>query len=144
MADIAFNLSAFRAQFTSFSDAAKYPDLSLTSWFDTGANYISADDYGDLTVAQRTLALNFMTAHLLALNDIILTGDTPGLVQNATIDKVSVTMTPPPLKNQWQHWLCLTPYGQQLLALLQSMSVGGFFVGGRPEVSAFRRAGGFR
>ncbi|OWK47571.1 hypothetical protein FRUB_01270 [Fimbriiglobus ruber] len=40
----------------------------------------------------------------------------------ATIDKISVTLEPPPAPNAWQYWLQSSPYGQQLLALLQVVS----------------------
>lgn len=64
------------------------------------------------------------------------------MVNSATEGSVSVGMTPPPAKNMWQWWLATTPYGVQLMALLQSLTVGGFIVGGAPELGAFRRVGG--
>ena len=68
-----------------------------------------------------------MTAHLLALSVMIASGNTPGVMVAATIDKISITLEPPPAPNAWQYWLQTTPYGQQLLALLQVASVGGFY-----------------
>ena len=75
-----------------------------------------------------TLALNFMTAHLVYLNQIANSGQNTALMQGATIDKVSVQLTPPPEAGQWQWWLNQSPYGQSLLALLQVASVGGFYI----------------
>jgi hypothetical protein len=43
-----------------------------------------------------------------------------------------------PLKNQWGWWMQISGYGQQLWALLQVKSVGGFYIGGTPTMSAFR------
>jgi hypothetical protein len=64
-------------------------------------------------------------------------------VSGASVDKVSVTLTPPPVKSQWQWWMSLTPRGAQLLALLKSKAAGGLYVGGLPaERAAFRKAGG--
>lgn len=83
-----------------------------------------------------------MTAHLTALSDLAAQSQTPGYEQSATIDKVSVSLTPPPNKNQWQFWLNTTPYGMQLLALLQSKSAGGFYIGGLPETAAFKKVAG--
>lgn len=139
---ITFNVTAFRAMFPAFANAITYPDLRLQSYWDMGTCYISDLDYGWLQGACRTSALNLMCAHLVALSDIIASGETPGLVNSAGTDKVSVSLTPPPVKNQWQWWLNLTPYGAQLLALLTMQSAGGFYIGGLPEKSAFRKVGG--
>jgi hypothetical protein len=51
-------------------------------------------------------------------------------------------MQPPPETNQWQWWLSLSPWGQQLLALLLVKSAGGFYIGGFPERQGFRKAYG--
>jgi hypothetical protein len=111
----------------------------------TNSGYLmDNDDVGfcALSGQARYWGLNLMTAHLTALSVIIAGGQVPGLVQTATIDKVNVSLTPPPLKTQYQWWLSLTPYGQQLFALLQVSSVGGYWIGGLPEVAAFRKTGG--
>lgn len=63
-------------------------------------------------------------------------------MNSATIDKVTIGVTPPPFPNQWQWWLSTTVYGANLLALLQANSVGGFYIGGWPQTSSFRNAGG--
>lgn len=136
---IIFDPAAFRLAFPEF---ASLSDATLQAYFDAGTCYVSPQDYGWLSGACRARALDLMTAHLAKLAAIIATGTLPGLEQSASIDKISVTMTPPPLKNQWQWWLSLTPYGQQLLALLTARSVGGFYIGGLPERSAFRKVGG--
>jgi ABC-type dipeptide/oligopeptide/nickel transport system permease subunit len=143
MSTLTFDPTAFRALFPAFADPTAYPDALLTAYWDIAINYISPiDGYGWMQGAARQLALNYMTAHLLAINGIIANGQTPNIVNSATVDKVSVGLTPPPLPNQWQFWLGTTPYGQQLLALLQVFSVGGFYAGSLPELAAFRRVGG--
>lgn len=144
---ILYNDTNFRALFKAFSDPACYPESNIQLFWDTATAYI-CDQYGGcfvgrLRLPQQTLALNQMTAHLLYLNDAISSGNTTALVQGAGIDKVSVTLTPPPIANEWQYWLNLSPYGQQLLALLQVASVGGRYIGGAPELAAFRRVGGY-
>lgn len=131
--------------FPAFADANTfYPDVTLQAYWDTAILYITDQTAGSrlITEAKQARAINLMTAHLAALSQIIAKGNIPGLVESATIDKVSVTMTPPPAKTQWQWWLSLTPYGQQLYALLQISSVGGFYFGGVPEIGAIRRTGG--
>lgn len=150
MTTIVFDPAAFRTNplFSPFSNAVVYTDPLLNSWADIATGYISDQNGGSyvnqgMNLKQQTLALNLMVAHLLALStqigNVPSTPKTPGLKQAATIDKVSVTLTPPPIKNQWQWWLNLTPYGQQLLALLQVATAGGFFYGAFPVMPNFRR-----
>lgn len=145
MAAVTFDVAAFRAGYPAF--AANPPtDETLQVYFNNGTGYIN-NQYPQcqgMNVAQLTQALYLMTAHLAAIAAGIAVGDTPGQVQGATIDKVTVTMTPPPNPNQWQWWLGTTPYGAQLLALLQAVSAGGFYFGGRFENNAMRRGGGYR
>lgn len=83
-----------------------------------------------------------MTAHLMALSDMLLLGNNPAIVSQSTIDKESVTLVPPPAKSQFQWWLNTTAYGAQLAALLSVAAVGGTFAGGSPERSAFRKVRG--
>jgi len=145
MSSIAFDVAVFRAWFPQFANATTFPDLTLQTDFDLGTAYVSDSPCGRMPVAARTQALYLMTAHLAALDVIIsangYTGQ-PGIVEAATIDKVQVTLQPPPARGQWRWWLQLTPYGSRLVALLDAQSVGGFFVGGLPERAAFRKVGG--
>lgn len=143
MSDVyVFDIPQFRVDYPAFSNTVTYPDQILQNNFNNATCYISNEDYGWLAGDCRYQALTLMTAHLTALNDLVAAGQVPGLAQTATIDKISISLTPPPLKNQWQWWLSLTPYGQNLLALLQVNSVGGLYIGGLPETSAFRRFSG--
>lgn len=141
---ITFNAAAFRIAFPAFADPTAYPDNVLQVYWNTASLYISNQSYGCfcgfMSTDQRTQALNAMTAHLIAISAQIAAGDTPGIVTAATIDKVSVTIAEPPSNNTWQYWLNSTPYGQQVLALLQVAGVGGGYYGGSPEAWAFRRA----
>lgn len=129
---IQYNDATFRALFPAFSNAGTYPTPLIQLMWDNATAYISDVNggcyVGGFSLAQQTLALNQMTAHLLYLNTQIVAGNMGGIVTGATIDKVSVTLEPPPEVNQWQWWLNQSPYGQQVLALLQAVSVGGFFV----------------
>ncbi|CUJ80695.1 MULTISPECIES: DUF4054 domain-containing protein [Achromobacter] len=85
-----------------------------------------------------------ITAHLLQLRLNAESGNVgaPGALASATIDKVSVSFQAPPATDSWSHWLNLTPYGQQFLALSKSCAAGGLYVGGLPERAAFRNVGG--
>lgn len=148
---LTFDYTLFQQQFPMYANPVTYPESLLQNYWDISINYMSdVGNYGSLQGAMRQYAINLFVAHLLYLSFLIGTGNTntgsqvPGLMQAATIDKVSVTLTPPPVPNQFQWWLSLTPWGQSLLALLQMNSVGGFYIGGRGAVAAFGYQGGNR
>ena len=64
-----------------------------------------------------------------------------GAPTSATIGKISVSFAAPTSTSDWSHWLSITPYGQQFLALYRACNTAGY-VGGRPERSGFRVVGG--
>jgi hypothetical protein len=127
---IEFNVTEFRVAFPAFENTTTYPDDILQGWFDVASVYISTTDYGALTLLPRTRSLDLMTAHLAAMATTQAAGNTPGFVQSATIDKISVTLTPPKNQSDFLWWLNGTPYGAQLAALLTVHAVGGFYVPG--------------
>lgn len=139
---LTFDAAAFRVAYPQYSDETAYPTATLQAYWDSATCFISARNCGYLRGTCRTKAIWLMMVHLMTISALVLAGDTPGQVQSATIDKVSVGLTPPPIPNQWQWWLGTTPYGAQLLALLQVASAGGWFVGGMPEIQSLRKAGG--
>lgn len=142
MSAYSFDAVEFRALFPAFSNATTFPDSMLNMYWDIATNYIANDDYGALSGTSRGYAINLMGAHLTALSVVVAGGQVPGMMTGAKIDKINVTLTPPPIKSQYHWWLGLTPYGQQLLALLSVSVAPGFFIGGLPERSAFRKVGG--
>lgn len=143
MTTLVFNYSAFIALFPAYDNPNKYPQATLQAFWNNAINYISDNaSFGILTAPARQQAINLMTAHLVYISDLIAAGTVPYLMQNSTIDKITVGLTPPPLKNQWQWWLSVSPYGQQLLALLQVYAAGGFYIGGSPQIAAFGYQGG--
>lgn len=140
---LTFDVTAFRLLFPAFANASLFPDATLQMFWDSATCYISdVGNFGALQGKCRQYSINLMTAHLAQLSTIIAAGQVPGLMQSATIDKITVSLTPPPVANQFKWWLNLTAYGQQLLALLQIRSAGGFYYGGVPELAGFRRVGG--
>ena len=142
--EITLDLAAFRAGFPAFANVTTYPDATIEVFWNRGTGYVSSLNYGRLRDAARADALNLMAAHLLTLQDTVNAGEVAGIVTASSIDMISVTLKEPPAANQWQWFLNLTPYGQQLLALLTVRSSGGFYIGGLPERSGFRRVyGGF-
>lgn len=140
MAAIPLNIATFRATFPAFADESKYPDQMLEMYYAQAGCYIANDNnpYLYLRGDCLALALQLMLAHLLYLAGLVAAGTVPGLVIGATIDAISTTLQAPPEKSQWQWWLNLSAYGQQLLAILQIKGVGGMYIGGSPERAAFR------
>lgn len=142
MAVILFDVAQFRLAFPAFASETLYPDEVLQMYWDEGTCYVSDRDCGRLRGGCRRQALNLMVAHLATLSGIIELGVTPNVILSAGIDKISVSNMPPPVKSQFQMWLAGTPYGLRLWALLNVRSVGGFYVGGLPERSGFRKIAG--
>lgn len=144
MSTYEFDIPAFRVSYPAYANETVYPDETLQAFWDSATCYIRNLNWGRLRGDCRYKAITLMTAHLAYISGLITANQVPGLAQQATVGQVSVTLTPPPLKNQWQQWLCISPYGQQLLALLQVKSAGGFFTGGNLTRFGFRGpAGGF-
>src|SRR5690625_4262524 len=84
-----------------------------------------------------------MVAHMLQLRANAESGNAaPGAITSASIDKVSVSFAAPTSSSAWSHWLNLTPFGQQFLALDNRCNVGGGYAGQFPARAAFRNAGG--
>ena len=147
MTTITLDPVAFRAAFPQFADPAAFTDAWLDIQWGMAVGYIADSSYGRMPVATRTNALYLMLAHLLALNAALAATQYTGggaVVTGATVGGVAITLAPPPGNSSWDYWLNQSPYGMQLLALLNVQSVGGFMVGGRPESLAFRKVGGLR
>ena len=146
MTTIALDIPAIRALFPQFADTAAFPDALIAAQWGLACVYVSPEVWGDLVEQPRTYVLQLMTAHLLALGVIIARGNysgQPGVVLNSKVGDVQVGLAQPPYgTSPWRYWLMLTPYGQQLLALLDTLAVGGQYVGGLPERAAFRQVGG--
>jgi hypothetical protein len=131
-----FDLSAFRTAYPVFDSV---PDATVEAAA-TSALCLIGQDGCDCDVQMWQL----MVAHLLYIQGQVATGNgNAGAVTSATIDKVSVSFAAPPFgTSAYKFWLFKSPYGGQLLALLDRCSKGGVYVGGLPERSAFRSVGG--
>lgn len=137
------DVNAFRSMFPVFASTTKYPDAVIEMFYAVATEFIPPYDvWCGLNGSTLDLALYCLTAHLLFEFNLQGRNQTGKVLTGATIDKVTVAMLAPPVKNGWDFWLNQSPYGQQLLALLSVKSAGGFSVGGAPERAAFRRAGG--
>lgn len=138
-----FNAAAFRVTYPAFANETTFPTVTLQAYFTTAGSYLANDNYGQLRDDSRYTALTLMTAHLAALSVLIAAGETPSVAAGASIDKVTVSLEPPPVKSQFHWWLSTTPYGQQLLAMLQMRSAGGFYLGGSRTRGGFRGNAGY-
>lgn len=141
MASIPLNIADFRVNFPAYSDETKYPDSVLNAKYAIGKCYI-ADNDCTLPEECREYALQLMLAHLLYIQDDIASGNTSRVITSATEGSVSVSLAEPPSPDNWYYWLNTSPYGPQLIAMLEAASVGGFCVGGMPERKGFRKIGG--
>lgn len=130
MGTYSYSDALFRAQFPAFSNTTTYPVILIENYWTTSGTIIANSDYGILANMGGPQALYLMTAHLTQLGVMIGNGETPAVQTGAGIDKINITLMPPPIKTQFQYWLSTTAYGQQLLAMLQAASVGGFYAPG--------------
>lgn len=143
MADHTFDPAAFRLAFLQFEDVTLYPDATLSAWWSMAGVAVSTADNCVLSGDTLQTILNLMTAHMgTMIARMAAGGGGVGFQSGATIDKVTVSYSPPPYKNGWQAWLSSTPYGLQIWALLEILSSGGFYIGGMPETHAFRKVYG--
>lgn len=126
-----YNEAEFRTLFTAFANSTTYPDATLSLYWNLATDFISKWPQcgGGLIPKVQSYAINLMAAHLLQLGTQAAAGQAGGVVTASSVGDVSVTLMAPPAPNQWQFWLNQTPYGAQLLALLQLKSVGGWYIG---------------
>lgn len=135
---ITFDTALFRLQFKEYADTVEYSDAVLNLYFTMAETYISNNNYTYLQ-SKLPLALNLMTAHLLRINDMTISGDNGMMITSSTVGGVTTTITPPTVTSEFKYWLNTTPYGMQLNSLLKLATVGGFMIGGCPERSNFRK-----
>lgn len=131
---IKVTVQGMRMQLPYFADVDKYPDEVLSLDLENAQNYISPLNLGPLKNNSRAYAIYLMAGHLQLLRDRLSAGNTgTGLQTGASVDRVSVTLTPPPFKDQFDYWLNLTPFGAELLFLLSTVTGVGWYIGGSNE-----------
>lgn len=144
-----FDEALFRQQFPAFANIVAYPSATLQMYWDEVGCWIQdGGEYGMLCGNCTVLAMNLLLAHFLELaklNKAKGTSKQGGFKTSASVDKVSVSYLAPPNQDQFTWWLNQTNYGAQLGAFLEMKAVGGTYIGGNPERSAFRKVrGSFR
>lgn len=142
--DHTLDIANFRLLCPEFADETKYPDVLIQTWFTVAGEYLGLEDYAcGLNGTTLDLCLTWLTAHLMK-SALILSGHkgSPMVMTSATIDKVTISTLPPPVRSAWDQWLATTPYGVNLWALLSMKSAGGWSYGGHGELGGFRRIAG--
>lgn len=150
MSVITLDVAKFREMFPAFAANPPYTNDYIQMRWNIAVCFVSDSDYGCLNGDCRENALLYVTAHIMQLENAA-NGSfgqdaeaSSGVIQSATIDKISVAVKIPPSseKSNFAWWLSQTPYGQNALALLSVAAAGGLYIGGLPERSAFRKVGG--
>ena len=136
------DLTTFRTNFPLYSDELTYTDMLLETQFEIGKCFI-ADNDCTFPEKCREYALQLMLAHLLYCRNESNAGNNSGVIQSASEGDVSVSFAVPNIDDSWTYWFQLSPFGKELLAMLNAQSVGGFYVGGMPERKGFRKIGGY-
>ncbi len=136
------DLTTFRTNFPLYSDESTYTDMLLETQFEIGKCFI-ADNDCTFPEKCREYALQLMLAHLMYCRNESNAGNNSGVIQSASEGDVSVSFAVPNIDDSWTYWFQLSPFGKELLAMLNAQSVGGFYVGGMPERKGFRKIGGY-
>jgi len=144
MATHTFNYALFQEQCPEF--AMSPSESTLQTYFNMSlplANNGNDNFCGGFNGDALDLILNLLTAHIAKQQAMIADGQDTVIVTGSTIDKVSVSLLAPPVKNMMQYWLATTPYGKQVLALARAQFAGGFYAApGLLERRGFRKVGG--
>lgn len=139
---VTLDIAKFREYFPEFSDPDIYSDSEIEFVYDTATCYINDKYNYEVSDKCLTQLVYLMLAHLLKISSEIKSGNGSDFVISASEGSVSSSVLAPPAQDQWHWWLNTTVYGQQVLALLEVSSVGGFYVNGSAEIAGFRKGGG--
>lgn len=120
-----------------------YPEFNIEEYenicpiaFRQAQTWFSINNSCRLKDDKRVLAIYLMTAHLSLLSYRAQTGQSTGggggSVASASVGEVSISYVQIPNLDNWSYWLSLTPYGLELLALLETLAFP-FYIGGSFE-----------
>lgn len=142
MSDVVVSLDGFYAEYPEFNTET-YKTI-CPSAFRQAKNFITVHNCGVLKNERRVIAIYLLTAHLSVLRLKSQTetssggasagSGSAGLVASASVGEVSVSYQQIPATNDmFDYWLATTPYGQELLAMLNMLSSIPFYIGGSLE-----------
>ncbi len=132
--NVTVTIEGFYAQFPQFN-VEQYENICPQA-LQRATTYISTLNKGVLHNDKRVLAIYLLTAHLSQLTYQMQQGQSTnggGLVASANVDGVSVSYVQIPNMNQWKYWLNLSPYGAELLFLLNTLTAVPTYYGGSFE-----------
>lgn len=119
-----YTAQVFISQFPEFENAE-----NIDLYINRALLYVSP--WSAFCKDRKQYVVFLLAAHLLALQGNINNGETTGGLQTgASIDKVSVSVAPPPFSDGFEYWLSQTVYGQTLLAFLDMIAAVPTFIGG--------------
>lgn len=126
------SLQGFLQEFPEFNNDT-YTNICPTA-FRQAKIYIPIKNQGRLNDDKRVLAIYLLTAHLSTLMYRQQSGQgQAGAVASAAVGEVNISYVQIPNLDMWSYWLSLTPYGLDLLGLLETLSCVPFYVGGSLE-----------
>lgn len=140
MSNVVISLDEFYTEYAEF-DTEIYKNICPAA-FRQAKTFISVHNCGVLKGERRKTAIYLLTAHLSVLRLKAQSGagatgtDTTatGLVASASVGEVSVSYQQiPATDDMFDYWLATTPYGQELLALLDMLSSIPLYIGGSLE-----------
>ena len=132
------NYELFRQLFPAFANEADYPDSVIDWYWCLSWSYIDGQESCLFDLQTQFMMLNYVTAHLMAYNDLIVAGTASKspfgnnkIVISSTIGDVSAAVMPPPVQDNYYYWFfSQTPYGTQYIAMLKANTAGGCYLGG--------------
>lgn len=127
------SLAEFYSEYPEFN-TEEYKNICPAA-FRQAKTFISIKNGCRLAGEQRKMAIYLLTAHLSVLSHKNQTGQAGqgGLVASAAVGEVNVSYVQIPSMDMWSYWLAQTPYGLELLALLEALTAVPFYVGGSLE-----------
>ncbi|MCQ2299919.1 MAG: DUF4054 domain-containing protein [Bacteroidales bacterium] len=138
--DEMFDVDVFCSWFPEFDNRSTYSAKFLTAAAKQARMWISREECAHLQGEERMYAYYLMIGHLIIMTKKEQNASDPsnmqpgmgmssqsgavggsGLLQSASVGGVSVSLQVPQyFKGAWDWWLGQTPYGQKLLAFLES------------------------
>lgn len=133
MSKVIVSIDSFYKQFPQFYNE-EYQNI-CPNCLQRALTYISDINCGLLRGCKREKAIYLLTAHLTQLTYQAQNNQQSGagMVASATVDGVSVSYVQIPNMNQFDYWLNLTPYGAELLFLLNTLTAVPTYHGGSFE-----------
>lgn len=132
---VAVSLAGFYEEYPEFN-TDEYKTICPIA-FRQAKNRIKIRNCGILRDENRVQAIYLLTAHLSSLSFKNQSGQSSaggaGIVASASVGEVSISYQQIPAQDSWSYWLSLTPYGLELLALLDGLTAVPLYIGGTLE-----------